>query len=485
MTPGASARAVSCTQSQDASLPDLPGEDILRLVSAAADVVLMLDDHGVICDMVVASEDMKHSGCQSWVGQAWSQTVTVESLPKVEGLLTADHSQPINEVRWRQVNHVLGDGTDIPVAYTVARLPGSARTHALAFGRDLRPNMVLQQRLVNAQLSLEQDYWRLRQVETRYRLLFQMAPEPVLIFADGLERLDEANAAAHALLGDALRQPGWTLLHSLQTESKSRALAMLERMRASGHSEPCPVQLHGKDDTWLLSVIAFRQDQKELYLARLGSTQTPPSQTTRTDLSLQHVLQALPDAMVVTDANGRIQYCNRAFLDLGQIAHEAQTQGQGLERWLGRSGVDVRVLLTNLRQHGSIRLFSTQLRGEFGSVTDVEVSAATLSDGGSLRVAFTIRDIGRRLHAGHDKDTALPRSTTQMTELVGRLPLKDIVRETTDLIEQRCIQAALELTGDNRASAAEILGLSRQSLYIKLRRHGLMAAEDVDGVDIR
>jgi DNA-binding NtrC family response regulator len=60
-----------------------------------------------------------------------------------------------------------------------------------------------------------------------------------------------------------------------------------------------------------------------------------------------------------------------------------------------------------------------------------------------------------------------------MTELVGRLPLKDIVRETTDLIEQLCIEAALQLTGDNRASAAEMLGLSRQSLYIKLRRFGI------------
>jgi len=35
------------------------------------------------------------------------------------------------------------------------------------------------------------------------------------------------------------------------------------------------------------------------------------------------------------------------------------------------------------------------------------------------------------------------------------------------------IEAALELTGDNRASAAEMLGLSRQSLYVKLRRFGM------------
>ncbi len=60
-----------------------------------------------------------------------------------------------------------------------------------------------------------------------------------------------------------------------------------------------------------------------------------------------------------------------------------------------------------------------------------------------------------------------------MTELVGRVPLKDIVRDTTDLIEQLCIEAALELTHDNRASAAEMLGLSRQSLYVKLRRFNI------------
>ena len=43
-------------------------------------------------------------------------------------------------------------------------------------------------------------------------------------------------------------------------------------------------------------------------------------------------------------------------------------------------------------------------------------------------------------------------------------------------------RAALELTGDNRGSAAEILGLSRQSLYVRLRRYGLgdLAAEGAD-----
>ena len=87
---------------------------------------------------------------------------------------------------------------------------------------------------------------------------------------------------------------------------------------------------------------------------------------------------------------------------------------------------------------------------------------------------FTIRNVGRRLpQDGPRSGRELPRSVEQLTELVGRVPLKDLVRETTDVIERLCIEAALELTGDNRASAAEILGLSRQSLYVKLRRYGL------------
>jgi DNA-binding NtrC family response regulator len=43
-----------------------------------------------------------------------------------------------------------------------------------------------------------------------------------------------------------------------------------------------------------------------------------------------------------------------------------------------------------------------------------------------------------------------------------------------------CIESALELTHNNRASAAEMLGLSRQSLYVKLRRFGMVAEAEAD-----
>jgi DNA-binding NtrC family response regulator len=69
---------------------------------------------------------------------------------------------------------------------------------------------------------------------------------------------------------------------------------------------------------------------------------------------------------------------------------------------------------------------------------------------------------------------------TPLTDLVGRVPLKSLVRDTADIIEKLCIEAALRLTDNNRASAADMLGLSRQSLYIKLRRFGILDHDPSD-----
>ena len=99
-------------------------------------------------------------------------------------------------------------------------------------------------------------------------------------------------------------------------------------------------------------------------------------------------------------------------------------------------------------------------------------SAVALGRGKAACFGFAIRDVGRRL-TPQAKPRELPHSANQLAEMIGRVPLKELVRETTDVIEKLCIEAALELTGDNRASAAEVLGLSRQSLYVKLRRYGL------------
>ncbi len=456
-------------------LAGLDPDTVGQLITAPADVVLVIDPQGVIRDLSLSSDELVNLGFREWIGRPWAGLVTTESRPKIEAMLgealAGQRPAP------RQVNHTgLAAGLDLPVTYRVVPVqPAGQRQPSLlvAFGRDLRGEMQLQQRLVSAQVSMERDYWRLRHVETRYRLLFQQAAEPVVILDAGTGRLDEANPAAQNLFGDSIRKASWTLADGLVPASAAALRDTLTRLRANGRTDPLVVQLAGSGHDYRLVASLLRQEDSTHFLVRLSPLNEAAAGPADSVPHLVELLQQAPDAFVITDLEGRVQRSNRAFLELSQSASEEAVRGEMLDRWLGRSTVDLNVLVANLRQHGSLRLFATQLRGELGSVTEVEISAVAALTLKPPCLGFTIRDVSRRLLADGISHRELPHSADQMTELVGRMPLKDIVRDTTDLIEQLCIESALKLTNGNRASAAEMLGLSRQSLYVKLRRFGM------------
>ena len=464
--------AVGRFESPELFLAGLDAQTTASLISAAADVALVLDENGVIQDMAFGSDELR-DGHHDWLGKPWQQTVTIESRPKVEEMLSEAASA--GRVKWRHINHPSADSADLALLYTIVPLSSKAGAQrSVAFGRDLRSQVALQQRLVSAQLSMERDYWRLRHVETRYRLLFQVATEAVLIFDATTEKLEEANPAAFKLIGEKARTANWTLVQGLDSLSVPAVQQMFAALRLRGRADSITVCFADSADVYNLSGSLFRQENSTHFLVRVTPLK-PVEASTASSLTqlLARVIENVPDAFVVTDVDGRVLSANRAFLELTQLASEALVRGESLQKWLGRSGVDMNVLISNLRQRGTVRLFATTVQGEYGSVADVEISAVSVTSDDQPCLGFTIRDIGRRLTNEPITSKDLPRSAGQMTELVGRVPLRDIVRETTDLIEELCIEAALELTGDNRAAAAEMLGLSRQSLYIKLKRFGV------------
>ena len=457
------------------TLGDLDAVAAGRLIAAAADVAMIIDDEGVIRDLAFGSEDLLREGYYGWLGRPWADTVTVESRPKVEAMLR--DSRGTSAPRWRHINHPSADGADLPLSYAAVGLPPATRGEAVGrsvvYGRDLRASAALQQRLVSAQQARERDYWRLRHMETRYRSLFHVASEAVLVLDAATGKLEEANPAAVALFGAEAR-PGGQILDVFDAPGAAAVRSLLGRVGATGRAESVTANLVSLDAELRVSVSLFRQEKTVHLLLRAAPVAVDAHKASPAGQdALLKLIESAPDAFVVTDLDGRILTANRAFVELAQLASEAQVRGQSLEQWLGRTGVDLNVLVTNLRQRGAVRLFATVMRGEYGALTDVEISGVAVTGGDEPCLGFTIRDVSRRLASEVRPGRDVPRSVGQMTELVGRVPLKDIVRDTTDLIEQLCIEAALELTHDNRASAAEMLGLSRQSLYVKLRRFNI------------
>jgi len=458
------------------ALTGLDAETVAGLIVASTDIALIVDRRGIIRDLAVPNPELLDELAGDWVGKFFNDTVTEESRPKVE-LLLADRAA--GEVRARQVNHPLRDGRTIPIVYALSPIDEEGR--CLAQGRDLRAVAALQQRLIESEQALERDYTKLRLAETRYRLLLQSIGDAVLTVDAGTQKVVEVNPAAARLFGeDAKRLAGRSFDEFFSAQTGRLVGDWLRGLRTSGRADPLRVRPPSATRDFRLNGILFRRENASHALLRLEPLGELPSSGgfALGPGALAEVALRLPDAIVVTTTEGRIVTTNRAFLDLAQLATDEQTRNETLERWLGRPGVDLGVLVANLKQYGSVRLFATTLRGEYGAVTDVEISAVAIHEGTEAYLGFSIRNVDRRRPSEIRPGRELRQSVEQLAELVGRVSLKELVRETTDVIERLCIEAALELTRDNRASAAEMLGLSRQSLYVKLRRYGL---GDLDG----
>ena len=450
----------------------LDGEAAGLLVAAATDVSLVVDGDGVIRDASIGGGDLEGENISGWLGRRWVDTVTVESRPKVDALLR--DAQAGGVTRWRQINHPSPSGTDLPIRYASIRPVEDGPI--LVLGRDMRAVAALQRRLTDAQQALERDYDRLRAAETRYRLLFQISGEPVLVVDVGTRRVAEVNPAAARLLGrPAKRLTGQDAVELFEAGSARALESQFAALRATGQAADIRVALPQGRGEVAVSASLFRGEGATSVLLRLAPDAAIHQDGSELEAPTRAVIGAMPEGFVVTDPSRRILMANPAFLQLAQLATEQQAKGRTLEEWLGREETEgagpvrdfARPWLGAPIQHGDARR-------SYGAVEDVEIAAVSVS-GARPCLGFAIRSVPRRIAEGRLPVGAreVPRSVEQMADLVGRVSMKTLVRETTDLIEKLCIEAALRITRDNKASAAEMLGLSRQGLYAKMRRYGV------------
>jgi transcriptional regulator PpsR len=439
---------------------------VSSIIASFTDLVLFVDIDGTIADVSVGNGLETHPGWRKLVGKQWVDTLKIDSRGKVELLLREAVSGHTS--RSREMNMKVDGLGEIPFRFTASRLDDR---RVVAFGLDMRAIADLQQRMVGVQQSMELENERVRQSEAQYRVLFHVCSEGVLIARGARYTIVDANPAAAALLGTT---PGALADKPLQElfepESHEVLSAMLVSLTA-GKSFEARLRPRGQADVEVqASANMFRQSGAVVLLFRFWPVGEAPTTSAR-DSRVLKVLEAMPDSFVVTDEKLRILGANASFCELVQQASEAQVIGQPIDRWLGRPGVDLNIIVSALREHGVIRNFSTLVRGDFGSEQGATLTAVTALDGKIPCFGFSIRPM--TLHVIESNHGFGNRSAAQLQELVGRISLKEIVQETADLIERLCIEAALDISRNNRAAAAHLLGLSRQSLYTKLRRYGL------------
>lgn len=436
-------------------------------LSGSADVTLRVNADGIIDDaafgVALAAESPR-----SWVGRPWVDTVTVATRPKIQRLVSDARASGVSG--FRQVNHTMPSGSEVPVEYSVVRVDEGGGL--IAVGRSLLVVSDLQQRLVSAQQALERDHWRLRDIETRYRLLFHRSPEAIVVLDSSDLRIVDSNPVAEDLL-QAAGESGSprTFDRCFDPSDRSRVRSHLFRARDTGRASPILVRVAGHSEPFELRAALMSGDADPLLLVHLGQG-GPTAAPAEGEVDLGELFDRIPDAMVFIAGDGEVLRVNRRFLTLVELRAPEEAVGENLSRWLGRPGADLTVLQSMIRRYGSVNLFSTHMLGEFGASTEVEISAVAVGDDPS-RFALLLRDVGRRLGEHRPPSRELAGALEGLSREIGKTSLKALVSRTVELVESQLIADALEMTEGNRTAAAELLGLSRQGLYTKLARYGL------------
>ena len=436
-----------------------------RVAVIQPDITLTLDWEGVIRDASLA-DSMRGERIGEWVGRPWADTVGEGAVAQIRRMV--EDARVTGVSAYLQVTQQFPSGLRLPIEYTTIRL--GAQAGLIAVGKNLQAVAELQSRLIAAQQAREQDYWKLREIETRSRLLFDASSEAVLVIAAATYRIVEANPAAIREIGLA---PGWNFADELAPGDRAAFADVLIRAREQGRAPGILVHLGVQQTPWLLRASLMARNPGPVFLLQLSPAAPPQLESPRLTAPRSDAMMAdMPDGVIAIDPAGVLRRANRAFLDLVQATTESSVVGERLHRWLAQPGMDVNVVLTTIAAHGEVRLLPATLTGNLGSEVEVEISGAALAGDAAPMIGLIIRDVGRRLLASGEA-AALRSALGALAKDVGKVPLPAMVRSTSALVERACIERALRLAGGNRTAAADALGLSRQSLYAKLERYGL------------
>ncbi len=448
--------------------------DLLNAVLAAeSDIALLVSPTGQIESVLIDPASPLSGRAINWEGRSIRDLLSSDSAPKIDMLLTklADGGRPPRAI---EVNHADPSGS-FPVRYSVHPL---AKDQSMLFlGRDLRVIAETQRQLVQAQVALERGYEERREYDARYRMLLANTRDAVVFVSGNDGRIKDLNAPAAVLLGAARDElTGTAFSQEFKDRRRGEFVDALIALAVSESNEDLVVQARRTRHKLRIQPAMFRAAGERILICRLDSETEGLALDDRLASNLSALYRGSTDGFVFCDTKGQIEDANDAFLELVDATHARELRGRSLADFLARGQIDLSVMLENAMRAGHMRTYATRLTNEFGAKTSVEMSVAHLNNREKPSMAFIIRDVSRTevLRSGPPVFGGDESAHSSVIELVGSASLKEIVAETSEVIEKLCIEAAVDLTRNNRAAAAEMLGLSRQSLYVKLRKYGLL-----------
>ncbi len=460
MTEAMNSTVASTASSFSESLSEWAPELARTMVSLGGDIALVIDERGVVQRVDQRASTPLASDAHTWVGHLWSETVTSESKSKVERLMA--EASPTCATRKREVNHPAGDGATVPVAYTAMRL--GSRGPILAVGRDLGSSAALQQKFICAQREMERNYARARQAEARYRLLFQVATDAVIVVDGSTLNIIEANQSASELFDLSSSQVvGQSACFGFERHSRDIVHAALASALQSGQSTETRAQLLGRVTSTSVTATPFRVLDSQQLLVRIRTAEQLGS-SANLGATLARLVDSASDGVAVTDVDGGVLVANPAFLKLVQASTEASVRGRPLSDWLSLPNEPFAELLERVGREGMTGYAPSTVLAQDAVIKPVEVAATLLSEIDPPCIGFSIRLTPT---AGGDISVTvepMQAAVKVLCDQVGSAALPELMQRASELLQRNFIRMAMERAGADLNKAATLLGINRHQL---------------------
>ncbi len=457
-------------------IPILAPEMLTEVIGSACDIALLISPSEKVDSVVLNPQHRFFGQLAGWEGLPLADILSPESVRKFN-MRRADSKAKGVPILGIELNHADVAMWAHPVRYSVHQIAEDGTL--LMLGRDLRLVAEVQQQLVTAQLALERDYEAQRETDTRYRVLMEVSRDAVVLISASTGRIvDVSQGAANLLGGTRGELTGAPLAQEFDGRRRGELLEGLTNLASAERKTPMELSARRSSRRLLVTATMFRAAGERILLCQLEAATTAVARSDDLTEGLTQLYHEGVDGIVFADADGNLRAANEAFLNLTDTASFAAIRGRSLADFLARGEVDLRLLMDNVRRTGQLKFYATRLNTDFSGQVAVELSATWLNDRPDPVLVLVVRDASRAEAMRRSTLPGQDEGSGNVMELVGSSPLKDIVAETTDVIEKMCIETALELTRNNRVAAADLLGLSRQSLYVKLRKFGLINRDD-------
>ena len=431
-----------------------------EVIMGAADLVFLLWPDGQIAEVTLSDRTVLEADPSDLKHRDVREIVQPEDADKLAELV--DRTRNGHQSRPIKLRHskLIKDGT---VARYSAHLAGDGKNVVL-FSTAHSADLSLSAQAAEAEIARNRREDR-QLSEARYRLLFEASGEGLLVADRASGLIEQANGNAASLLGrspeDLIGTHLWTHFAEESRDVGGGEGDSVESLELTAQIAQSGLSVHvSAQAVWsYLGVMLI------VRLNRIQSEQAGAEHEHEHDAYALELLRKTSVPVFLSEPSGKIAWCNGAF---AALVGNRRVLGSQVADILSLSQHALDLALEQADRHGRTPTSLSSLDSRLAISDDAHLTIVSVSEGANRCHGFLLHFMD-----GDQGRAEATEDSSALADLVGKAPLKKLVRRSTDVIERDCILAALRLTGNNRAAAASVLGLSRQSLYLKIREHKL------------